>query len=54
MMSRRIAVCISIVEGMSIQQQRTAEREGFVIEVDVTPAQLPDGLVPASPNKTTV
>jgi hypothetical protein len=47
-------VWILIVEGMSIQQQRTAERKEFVIEVDVMPAQLPKGPVPGSRNKATV
>ena len=35
MVSRRMTVWILIVEGMDIQQQRTAEREEFVIEMDV-------------------
>jgi len=48
MVSRRIAVWILIVEGLSIQQQRTAEQKEFVIEVDVMPARLPKGLVPGS------
>ena len=54
MMSRRIAVWILIVECMNIQQQRTAEQKGFVIEIDVMPAQLPTGLVSRSRNKATV
>lgn len=40
-----------MVEGMGIQQQRTAERKEFVIEVGVMLAQLPNDLVPGSPNK---
>lgn len=35
MVSRRMAVWILIVEGMDIQQQRTAEGKEFVIEMDV-------------------
>ena len=54
MMSRRIAVWILIVEGMDIQQQRTAEQKGFVIEIDVMPAQLHKGLIPEPRNKATV
>lgn len=41
MVSRCMGVWILIGEGMSIQQQRTAEWKEFVIEVDVMPAQLP-------------